>query len=780
MGKKIDQLDVYDDVNTDKSKRDLFEVSKNTGTYASPTYATDGSRKISVEQLKETLFIKEINSYKSVTTGSPTFDKQAYNGIGNSGTYTLPTSTGKYEVLAIIIEGSLSVTVTGLGGGYGDLVFTNQNETAYLIDTIYGWYPLAVNKEVNSSAFELLANKATSILGNETDTTKYTNTKAVADYITFFYTNGVIPAIEGHIVDLESHPNSLIYAPTTLSTRTALDLKANINSPSLTGTPLAPTATSVTNTTQIATTEFVTSAISDIPTPSTPTLDEVTDVGNTTTNSITVGDLVVNHPSGAGVAVEITKGGAGEALTVNKTSGSGNVASFNNGTTLVKDLEVSTATASTPTFFSSAKKLITATGALLGTWIQTLTAKSTPIGADTIIVNDSASSFEAKTTTLTELWTNYLRAFVFSATLSTNRIVKANASGVLVDSNTVDDGTTITSTLNRVFTGASGSNNSFGGNSNKFLFNGANTIGTGSFNQVAPEMQYDDSGVGGALRGMLYLDGRANSFGNAERYAQIYINSGGDIISDGKNSLQQGIYINHRAENNGAFNYKPAIEINAKHVVALIHQVSKGSKGVFHLETTNADNFTSKINTSTTSGYSPIHYTAYSLRDDAYSFYSMKDATVSSGLLNNNRNVIIASSPTMVNGFGIIDATVISNSSSNNSVSLHEEVIVQNVGAGTTTSGKRYRHVNTSNGVASAYIMGLYAGGVVIGNTTALPKESASLDLVATNKGFLPNRLTTAQRDAVSWVAGDAGMMIYNSTVNKHQGWNGTTWNDMY
>lgn len=45
---------------------------------------------------------------------------------------------------------------------------------------------------------------------------------------------------------------------------TALALKANMASPSLTGTPLAPTAAAGTNTTQIATTEYVTTAVSSI------------------------------------------------------------------------------------------------------------------------------------------------------------------------------------------------------------------------------------------------------------------------------------------------------------------------------------------------------------------------------------------------------------------------------------------------------------------------------------------------------------------------------------
>lgn len=40
--------------------------------------------------------------------------------------------------------------------------------------------------------------------------------------------------------------------------------------------------------------------------------------------------------------------------------------------------------------------------------------------------------------------------------------------------------------------------------------------------------------------------------------------------------------------------------------------------------------------------------------------------------------------------------------------------------------------------------------------------------------------MTTTQRDAVTWVAGDEGMIIFNTTTKKHQGWDGTTWNDFY
>jgi hypothetical protein len=54
--------------------------------------------------------------------------------------------------------------------------------------------------------------------------------------------------------------------------------------------------------------------------------------------------------------------------------------------------------------------------------------------------------------------------------------------------------------------------------------------------------------------------------------------------------------------------------------------------------------------------------------------------------------------------------------------------------------------------------------------------QSAILDVYSTNKGFLPPRLTTAQRDAIAAPA--AGLMIYNTTVNCLQWWNGTVWYD--
>ncbi|MFP3681498.1 hypothetical protein SB725_30930, partial [Pseudomonas sp. SIMBA_041] len=63
-------------------------------------------------------------------------------------------------------------------------------------------------------------------------------------------------------------------------------------------------------------------------------------------------------------------------------------------------------------------------------------------------------------------------------------------------------------------------------------------------------------------------------------------------------------------------------------------------------------------------------------------------------------------------------------------------------------------------------------GNVGIGTET--PAATAILDLNSTNKGFLPPRMTTAQRDALN--PKPAGLMIYNTDLNCMQYWNTSQW----
>lgn len=91
-----------------------------------------------------------------------------------------------------------------------------------------------------------------------------------------------------------------------------------------------------------------------------PYTGATTDV-NLGTHTLLASDLVVSHSTGSGVAATITKGGNGEALTVIKTSGSGNAMSVAGGLTSLVDLTLSSianATTDTDKFIVSDGGLI--------------------------------------------------------------------------------------------------------------------------------------------------------------------------------------------------------------------------------------------------------------------------------------------------------------------------------------------------------------------------------------------------------------------------------------
>jgi hypothetical protein len=64
--------------------------------------------------------------------------------------------------------------------------------------------------------------------------------------------------------------------------------------------------------------------------------------GGTLASSGSTNTLNINHASGSGLALNITKAGNGEGLYVNKTSGSGNAASITGGITLLSELNLTT------------------------------------------------------------------------------------------------------------------------------------------------------------------------------------------------------------------------------------------------------------------------------------------------------------------------------------------------------------------------------------------------------------------------------------------------------
>jgi hypothetical protein len=70
----------------------------------------------------------------------------------------------------------------------------------------------------------------------------------------------------------------------------------------------------------------------------------------------------------------------------------------------------------------------------------------------------------------------------------------------------------------------------------------------------------------------------------------------------------------------------------------------------------------------------------------------------------------------------------------------------------------------------------LHNNGAGVGVGTNSPNTSAKLEVASTTQGFLPPRMTTIQRDAITSPA--PGLTIYNTSVNCLQWWNGTIWFD--
>jgi hypothetical protein len=70
------------------------------------------------------------------------------------------------------------------------------------------------------------------------------------------------------------------------------------------------------------------------------------------------------------------------------------------------------------------------------------------------------------------------------------------------------------------------------------------------------------------------------------------------------------------------------------------------------------------------------------------------------------------------------------------------------------------------------------SSGVSIASSLTNPNASAILDVSSTTKGFLPPRMTTTQKNAISSPA--SGLMVYDTDTNKLCCYNGTSWNDLF
>src|SRR5438105_1301990 len=68
----------------------------------------------------------------------------------------------------------------------------------------------------------------------------------------------------------------------------------------------------------------------------------------------------------------------------------------------------------------------------------------------------------------------------------------------------------------------------------------------------------------------------------------------------------------------------------------------------------------------------------------------------------------------------------------------------------------------------------VFGQSVCINTDGSSAQGSAILELKSTEKGFLPSRLTTVQRNAISSPA--IGLTIYNTSTNELEYYNGSVW----
>ena len=92
----------------------------------------------------------------------------------------------------------------------------------------------------------------------------------------------------------------------------------------------------------------------------------------------------------------------------------------------------------------------------------------------------------------------------------------------------------------------------------------------------------------------------------------------------------------------------------------------------------------------------------------------------------------------------------------------------------TTPFGAYIQVKNKINNGSTVYPLSLNPLGGEVGIGTSAPNAAALLDVTSTTKGFLPPRMNLTQRTAIA--SPPAGLMIYNTTSNKLNVYNGTAW----
>ena len=162
--------------------------------------------------------------------------------------------------------------------------------------------------------------------------------------------------------------------------------------------------------------------------------------------------------------------------------------------------------------------------------------------------------------------------------------------------------------------------------------------------------------------------------------------------------------------------------------------------------------------------------------------YSSSDFRGSANLTAGS-STIPANTRAYIKGSGTTSATtalLVQNSAGTEAFKIQDDRNAVFSGATQFTSNVKFLGVNDTNSLNNLrfVVPGSGKSLTINKNYGTTNDASAIVDIQSTTQGFLPPRMTTTERDAIASPA--AGLMVYNTTTNKAQCYNGSTWNDLF
>jgi hypothetical protein len=200
------------------------------------------------------------------SSGSTTGNAATATALATARTFQL---TGDVEASGVTFDGTGNVSLTTVIGT-GAIVNADVNASAQVAYSKLNLTNSVVNADINASA--------------AIDWTKL-GISSTVDSTEISYVNGVTSAIQTQLDD-------------KLATTTAASTYAPLASPALTGVPTAPTAAANTNTTQVATTAYVQTEITDLIAAAPGALDTLNELATALGNDAAFSTTVTNSLAG--------------------------------------------------------------------------------------------------------------------------------------------------------------------------------------------------------------------------------------------------------------------------------------------------------------------------------------------------------------------------------------------------------------------------------------------------------------------------------------------------